>query len=103
MNLSFHSITDPDGQVLDLKLNYAGEWYTYGLSPLLQSAGGDLIDRKHHLSAVGVLNGPESKVMLATLQNWISTRVDPNIDDAAFTSRRVISMSSSEGWGSPEG
>ena len=22
---------DPDGQVLDLKLNYTGEWYSYGV------------------------------------------------------------------------
>jgi multiple sugar transport system substrate-binding protein len=81
---------DPDGQVLDLKLNYAGEWYTYGISPLLQSAGGDLIDRKRYLSAEGVLNGAKSRAMLVKLQNWIEdNRVDPNIDDAAFTSRRV--------------
>jgi multiple sugar transport system substrate-binding protein len=84
------ALADPDGQLLDLKLNYAGEWYTYGLSPLLQSAGGDLIDRTRLLSADGVLNGPQSKTMLTTLQNWIAEhRVDPNIDDAAFTSRRV--------------
>ncbi|MGD8914003.1 MAG: sugar ABC transporter substrate-binding protein [Candidatus Thiodiazotropha sp.] len=81
---------DPDGQVLDLKLNYAGEWYTYGLSPLLQSAGGDLIDRKHNQSSEGVLNSVQSKAMLVRLQKWIAdNRVDPNIDDAAFTSRRV--------------
>ncbi|MES9971358.1 MAG: extracellular solute-binding protein [Candidatus Thiodiazotropha sp.] len=81
---------DQDGQVLDLKLNYAGEWYTYGLSPLLQSAGGDLIDRRHHQSAAGVLNGPQSIAMMSRLQGWIADNlVDPNIDDAAFTSRRV--------------
>lgn len=84
------SMHDPDGQVLDLKLNYAGEWYTYGLSPMLQSAGGDLIERNRHLSADGVLNGFESNAMLRNLQDWIAkNRVDPNIDDAAFTSRRV--------------
>jgi multiple sugar transport system substrate-binding protein len=84
------AITDPDGQVLDLKLNYAGEWYTYGLSPLLQSAGGDLIERTQLRSADGILNGPKSSAMLTILQNWIGdNKVDPNIDDAAFTSRRV--------------
>lgn len=80
---------DPDGQVLDLKLNYAGEWYTYALSPLLQSAGGDLIDR-HSLRAEGTLNGSSSVAALERVQGWISTGlVDPNIDDAAFTSGRV--------------
>jgi len=36
---------DADGAVLDLKLNYPGEWYTYAFSPVLQSAGADLVDR----------------------------------------------------------
>ncbi|MCU7918358.1 MAG: extracellular solute-binding protein [Candidatus Thiodiazotropha sp. (ex Epidulcina cf. delphinae)] len=81
---------DPDGQVLDLKLNYAGEWYTYGLSPLIQSAGGDLIDRRGYASADGVLNGPQTVAMMTTLQNWIQdNRIDPNIDDAAFVTHRV--------------
>ncbi|MEJ2403602.1 MAG: ABC transporter substrate-binding protein [Candidatus Thiodiazotropha sp.] len=81
---------DPDGQVLDLKLNYAGEWYTYGFLPLIVSAGGDLIDRHSMQSAEGVLNGPESFALIKRLQHWILNRqVDPNIDDAAFTLGRV--------------
>lgn len=81
---------DPDGQVLDLKLNYAGEWYTYAFSPLLQSAGGDLIDRGSYDHATGVLNGAASVEALNSIQQWIKHgRVDPNIDDDAFTSRRV--------------
>ncbi|MCX4188009.1 extracellular solute-binding protein [Methylophaga sp. OBS4] len=81
--------TDPDAQVLDLKLNYAGEWYTYAMSPLLQSAGGDLIDRDAQ-QAAGILDGPASIAAMTTIQNWIKKgRIDPNIDDAAFTSGRV--------------
>jgi multiple sugar transport system substrate-binding protein len=81
---------DPDGQVLDLKLNYAGEWYTYAFSPLLQSAGGDLIDRKAYQHAGDVLNGAASVEALRRIQQWILRgRVDPNIDDAAFTTRRA--------------
>jgi multiple sugar transport system substrate-binding protein len=81
---------DADGQILDLKLNYAGEWYTYAFSPLLQSAGGDLIDRGVYDRTTGVLNGPASVEALRSLQGWIERgRVDPNIDDAAFTTRRV--------------
>ena len=80
---------DPDGQVLDLKLNYAGEWYTYAFSPLLQSAGGDLIDRKAQ-RAGGTLDGPASVSAVQDLQRWIEAGlVDPNIDDAAFTGGRV--------------
>jgi len=46
---------------IDFKMNYGvGEWFTYGFSPILQSFGGDLIDRSSFLSAEGVLNGPEA-------------------------------------------
>jgi multiple sugar transport system substrate-binding protein len=46
---------------IDFKMNYgAGEWFTYGFSPILQSFGGDLIDRTDYQSAEGVLNGPEA-------------------------------------------
>ena len=37
---------------LDMKLNYGlGEWLAYGFSPIVQSFGGDLIDRKTYKSA----------------------------------------------------
>ena len=46
---------------IDFKLNYgAGEWYTYGFAPIMQSFGGDLIDRSTYQSADGVLNGAEA-------------------------------------------
>ncbi|MEG3440245.1 sugar ABC transporter substrate-binding protein [Pannus brasiliensis CCIBt3594] len=81
---------DPDGQVLDLKLNYQGEWFTYAFSPILQSAGGDLIDRRHYRSARGVLNGRASIAAMERLQSWIQKGyVDPDIDDAAFVGGRV--------------
>ncbi len=45
---------------LDLGTAWTGEWYPYAFSPLLQSFGGDLIDRETYLSAEGVLNGEEA-------------------------------------------
>ncbi|HEY52898.1 MAG TPA: sugar ABC transporter substrate-binding protein [Caldilineae bacterium] len=46
---------------IDMKMNYGqGEWYTYGFAPIMQSFGGDLIDRSDYQSADGVLNGPEA-------------------------------------------
>ena len=46
---------------IDFKMNYgAGEWFSYGFSPMMQSWGGDLIDRSDYLSADGVLNSPEA-------------------------------------------
>lgn len=85
------SENDPDGRVLDLKLNYPGnEWFTYAFSPPLWSAGGGLIDRKTHGAADGVLNGPASVSALERIQGWFQDGyVDPNLDDAAFTEGRV--------------
>ncbi|NEQ66434.1 MAG: extracellular solute-binding protein [Symploca sp. SIO2D2] len=81
---------DPDGQILDLKLNYRGEWFTYGFSPILQSPGGDLINRSDYQSADGVINGKPAVAAMQELQSWLQQEyVDPNIDDAAFTEGRV--------------
>jgi len=81
---------DEDGAVLDLKLNYPGEWITYAFSPVLQSAGGDLIDRTTYRTAKGVLDGPASRRAMARVQAWFAKGyVDPNVDDAAFVAGRV--------------
>ena len=81
---------DRDGQVLDLKLNYGGEWITYAFSPLIQSAGADLIDRHDFQSADGMINSPQSVASMKQLQSWINLGyVDPNLDDAAFKQARV--------------
>ena len=57
---------------LDLKLNYgAGEWFTYGFSPIVQAFGGDLIDRDTYASAEGVVNGAESVAAMTFLQGLV--------------------------------
>jgi len=45
---------------LDLGTAGGGEWIPYAYSPILQSFGGDLIDRDTYTTADGVLNGPEA-------------------------------------------
>jgi multiple sugar transport system substrate-binding protein len=82
---------DPDGQVLDLKLNYGGEWYTFGFAPILWSAGAGLIDRRTYRSADGVLDGPAAVDAMRRVQRWILDDgfVDPNVDDHAFLGGRV--------------
>lgn len=81
---------DKDGAVLDLKANYRGEWFTYAFSPIIQSAGGDLIDRRDYLHAKPVLAGEAAVKAMTTLQDWFQQGyVDPNLDDAAFVEERV--------------
>jgi multiple sugar transport system substrate-binding protein len=81
---------DDDGAVLDLKLNYGGEWWTYAFSPVIQSAGGDLIDRANMREAQTVLAGPEAVAAMQQVQDWIAQGlVDPNSDDVAMTTERV--------------
>ena len=41
----------------DPGMAWTGEWYPYAFSPLLQSFGGDIIDRETYATAEGVLNG----------------------------------------------
>ena len=86
---------DNDDAVLDLKLNYTGEWFTFGFSPILQSAGADLIERKHYQSSTGILNSTSAVFAMQHLQNWIEQGlVDANLDDAAFvTGRTALSWS----------
>jgi multiple sugar transport system substrate-binding protein len=57
---------------LDLKFNYgAGEWFTYGFAPILQSFGGDLIDRKDFRTSRGFINGPAAVKAMTLLQSWV--------------------------------
>jgi multiple sugar transport system substrate-binding protein len=42
---------------LDIATSFTGEWWPYAYSPMLQSFGGDLINRTDYKSADGALNG----------------------------------------------
>lgn len=45
---------------IDMGMAWTGEWYPYAFSPLLQSFGGDIVDRDTYASADGVLNSDEA-------------------------------------------
>jgi multiple sugar transport system substrate-binding protein len=46
---------------LDMKFNYGvGEWFTYGFAPIMQSFGGDLVNRNGYKTSTGAINGPEA-------------------------------------------
>lgn len=48
------------------------EWYAYAYAPILQSFGGDLINRKTYTSSDGYLNGPAAR----KFANWMRMLVD---------------------------
>lgn len=81
---------------IDFKLNYgAGEWQSYGFSPIVQAFGGDLIDRSDYQSADGILNGPESVAALEWFQSLFEDGyaiASPAGDDDFFGSK-VAAMS----------
>ena len=45
---------------LDVGMAWTGEWYPYAFSPLMQSFGGDILDRSTYMTAQGALNGSEA-------------------------------------------
>jgi multiple sugar transport system substrate-binding protein len=51
---------------IDMGMAWTGEWYPYAFSPLLQSFGGDMIDRSTYTTAEGVLNGEKA----VAFGNW---------------------------------
>jgi multiple sugar transport system substrate-binding protein len=77
---------------IDMKINYGrGEFFTFAFSPILQSMGGDLIDRRTYAAARGVLDGPRSVAAMTRLQRWFQkgwANARP-ADDQAFTSRKA--------------
>lgn len=79
---------------LDLKLNYGrGEWFTYGFSPILQSMGADLINRKTW-RATGTLNSPAAVEALTMMQNWVKKGyiVPADAGDASFYGDKTAAL-----------
>ena len=56
---------------LDIGTADVGEWYPYAYSPLLQSAGGDLLDRSSLQSAEGELDGPAAVDWATWMQSLV--------------------------------
>ncbi|HKJ71248.1 MAG TPA: extracellular solute-binding protein, partial [Gammaproteobacteria bacterium] len=81
---------DPDGAVLDLHLDYRGEWFPYAFGPVLWSAGAGFLERPGYGRAAGTLDGPRAVFAMRRIQRWLERGyVDPNLDDAAFPAGRV--------------
>ncbi len=77
---------------IEMKINYGrGEWFTYGFSPILQSFGGDLIDRQTYQQASGMLDGPQSVEAMQHFQSWFDKgwASQPTADDEFYVSKTV--------------
>lgn len=76
---------------IDVNSGWEGEWWPYGYSPMLQSFGGDLIDRDTYQTAEGVLNGPEGVAFGEWFGNLFTGGYAPPVpaDDQGFISGRI--------------
>ncbi|EGR3932588.1 extracellular solute-binding protein [Vibrio cholerae] len=55
---------------LDMKLNYGGEWNTYGFYPFVKSAGGDIINQETW-RASGAINSDETVQAIESIAAWV--------------------------------
>ena len=83
-------------QPLDLQENSGttntSEWWSYGFSPIVWSAGGDLINRSTYHTARGELNSPAVVQALSYVQGWYRDGlVNPNISDSFIRGKTIIS------------
>lgn len=87
---------------ISMGTGWDGEWYPYAYSPLLQSFGGDLINRKDMKSAEGALNGAAAKAWGTWFQNLFASGYAPKKEsaterDTGFTTGK-IAFSWSGNW-----
>ncbi|MFV0332845.1 MAG: extracellular solute-binding protein [Tropicimonas sp.] len=84
---------------LDMKLNYGGEWMTYGFAPFVQSAGGDLIDRETWI-ADGTINSEANIDAISELQDWYKNGwiVPASAGDNQFYGEKTAALSWVGNW-----
>ncbi|MBX2878317.1 MAG: sugar ABC transporter substrate-binding protein [Granulosicoccus sp.] len=85
---------------LDVKMNYGkGEWFTYGFSPIVQSYGGDLINRTTW-RAEGTLNSDASVKAMTAFQSWVKDgHVAPaSTGDDTFFGQKTSALSFVGHW-----
>jgi multiple sugar transport system substrate-binding protein len=67
----------------DPGMAWTGEWYPYAFSPLLQSFGGDIVDRSTYKTAEGVLNGDAALAFGAWWQSLFADQLAPGTSQDA--------------------
>ncbi len=75
---------------IDMGMAWKGEWYPYAFSPLLQSFGGDIVDRASYKTADKVLNGEAAVKFGKFWQAMVKDKLtpgpseDPALRDSGF-------------------
>jgi len=62
---------------LDIATSFTGEWWPYAYSPMLQSFGGDLINRTDYKSADGALNGEAAMKWATWFRSLVTEKYVP--------------------------
>jgi len=97
-NQALEALSQIDGveYPLDLKMNYGqGEWFTYGFAPIVQSFGGDLIDRSDYQTAEGILNGDAAVTAMTWFQSLFTdgyTTATPADDNLFPDGKSALSL-----------
>ncbi len=84
--------------------NQSDGWWMYFYSPVLQSFGGDLIDRDSYLSAADILNG-EDAVQWGDWWRWLfgeSGYANPNMPDDQGLIQGTVPMVYHGSWAYPQ-
>jgi multiple sugar transport system substrate-binding protein len=84
---------------LDLKLNYEGEWNTYGFYPWVKSAGGNIINQEGW-QATGTINSKETVDTLTKIAGWMKKGyvVPPTAGDNRFYGDKTAALSWVGNW-----
>ncbi|MFT3886869.1 MAG: extracellular solute-binding protein [Arachnia sp.] len=87
--------------VIDWGPGWADEWWPYAYAPLLQSFGGDLVDRETFASADGVLNGDKGVAFATWFQKQFADGYAPKSNDQDRTEflNGKVAMQYSGVWG----
>ena len=84
---------------IDMGMAWKGEWYPYAFSPLMQSFGGDIVDRSTYKTAQKALNGPEAVKFGQWWQSLFKDKLAPGTsEDPALRDSGLLNGKFAMSW-----
>jgi multiple sugar transport system substrate-binding protein len=82
----------PQLMPFDLNSKASGEWLAYAFGPWIQSAGGDIIDRRSFKTADGFINGDPARTVARWYQSLFAERLAEQrvVDDQGLIQGRTV-------------